>query len=112
MDATTGDRVFKAFRYTCQFICLLGFGWLVYGTCKTYLNHATMTVTTSETYTELPLPVFWVCYDWPWTRQEKEDNHATRPKFLPPDQFKNATKDPTRLLFDIYVNPGVNSLIQ
>ena len=126
--------VFRVIHNSIQLICLVGFAWLVHGTCKTYLNHATMTVTTTQKQTELPLPVFWVCYETPFKEHFYEQKRIfikqlnqhdldkdfvntspyIHPFSLSPDEFKKIAKDPSRLVSSVETwslkKDGVNTV--
>ena len=99
-----------------------------------------MTVTTTQKQTELPLPVFWVCYETPFKEQHYEQKRIyveqlnqqdsdkdfvnttsyTHPASVSPDEFKKIAKDPSRLVRAVALRTrwmplktdGVNTVVE
>ena len=93
-----------------------------------------MTVTTTQKQTELPLPVFWVCYETPFKEQHYEQKRIyveqlnqqdsdkdfvnttsyIHPASVSPDEFKKIAKDPSRLVSSVETwslkKDGVNTV--
>jgi len=97
------EAVFRILRYVTQFLCLVGFSWLVYGTSRTYLNHAEMTVRTTKMESQLPLPMFWICYEWPFNDLYEAELDPENADMSDPKVYSKITKDPTEVSLTVVI---------